>query len=272
MESVDELPNGVGFYSFRISAVVRTSSGRILAFVEGRRHTNGDFGDIKLVYKKTKTATDHGANPSDWGSLREVDLTKDLMRSGQVMASGSTPGISWCPRWGRNIVGRATPGNQSWSVQRLSGAGAEGTICQTPDGKLYRNDRPSHAGHRIVAHSRLADAFGEFATDEGLPDSACQGSVLLYNTDSPARTIFMNSASVGSRWTMRVCISYDANAAKLNRGRELSDAPVNGIGNEGGYSSLTKTADNKIGALVVTDFFQRRYRAGDPIKLLLGDG
>lgn len=55
---------------------------------------------------------------------------------------------------------------------------------------------------------------------------------------------------------MRVRISYDGDAKKFNYGRKLSDAPISGVGFEGGYSSLTKTADRKVGALVETDFYQ----------------
>ncbi|KAB8076265.1 Sialidase [Aspergillus leporis] len=336
MDSADKLAHGVGFHSFRIPAVVRTATGRIVAFAEGRRHTNRDFGDINLVFKRTTTPTNHGANPSDWEPLREVIGTGpgtwgnptpvvdgttlylflswnngsysqnggDKLPDGSVtrkidaswvgrrhlyLTTSTDDGDTWStpknlteqltpdgwawdavgpgngiridsgelvvPAMGRNIVGRGPPGNRTWSVQKLTGAGAEGTICQTPDGRLYRNDRPSKAGHRIVARGTLADGFGEFATDDGLPDPACQGSVLLYNTDSPARTVFLNSASASSRRAMRLRISYDANAGKFNHGRELSDAPLKGIGNEGGYSSLVKTADNKVGALVETDFF-----------------
>ena len=50
MASPDRLSSGVGFHSFRIPAVVTTATGRVLAFAEGRRHTNRDFGDINLVY------------------------------------------------------------------------------------------------------------------------------------------------------------------------------------------------------------------------------
>ena len=70
--SPDKLASGVGFHSFRIPAVVRTATGRILAFAEGRRHTNEDFGDINLVFKRTKTTTDHGDDPSEWEPLQEV--------------------------------------------------------------------------------------------------------------------------------------------------------------------------------------------------------
>ncbi|KAK9311231.1 glycoside hydrolase family 33 protein [Lipomyces starkeyi] len=339
MASPDKLANGVGFHSFRIPAVVRTSTGRILAFAEGRRHNNEDFGDINLVYKRTKTTIDNGEDPGDWESLREVVGTGPgtwgnptpvvdgdtvylflswngggySQRGGDVLPDGTITkkidstwagrrhlyltastddGITWStpqdmttaltpdgwawdavgpgngirvtsgelvvPAKGRNIVGRGTPGNRTWLMELLVGAGAEGTIAQTPDGNLYRNDRPSSAGHRLVARGTLVGGFGNFATDSGLPDPGCQGSVLLYNHASPAgpaRTIFMNSASTTSRRQMRVRISYDADAAKFDYGRKLSDAPVNGAGYEGGYSSMTKTADYKIGALVESDFF-----------------
>lgn len=159
------------------------------------------------------------------------------------------------PAMGRNIVGRGTAGNRTWSKQILTGAGAEGTICQTPDGKLYRNGRPSSAGYRIVARGSLDGGFDAFTSDGGLPDPACEGSMLRYNSDARARTIFLNSASTSSRRAMRVRISYDNDAAKFDYGRKLSDAPVSSAGYEGGYSSMTKTADYKIGALVESDFF-----------------
>jgi sialidase-1 len=349
MASPDKLSSGIGFHSFRIPAVVRTSTGRILAFAEGRRHTNEDFGDINLVYKRTKTTNNHGADPDDWEGLREVvgsgsgtwgnptpvvdgdtiylfmswnggaysqngnnklpdgsvtkkidtswagrrhlyltrstddgktwskpeDVTKELTPDGWAWdAVGPGIGIKLTtgelvvPAQRRNIIGRGTPGNRTWSLQMLPGGGSEGTIAQTPDGKLYRNDRPGGDGdYRRVARGTLT-SFGAFADDTGLPDPRCEGSVLFYNQadDGPARTIFMNSASKDSRRHMRVRISYDKDAKKWNYGRELSDAPVSGAGYEGGYSSMCKTADFKIGALVESDFYNDKgggnsYRA-----------
>ncbi|KAM5435171.1 putative exo-alpha-sialidase [Microsporum ferrugineum] len=336
MPSPDKLSSGVGFHSFRIPAVIRTNTGRILAFAEGRRHNNRDYGDINLVYKRTKTPTNNGENPSDWESLREVvgtgphtwgnptpvvdsntiylflsmndgaysqngnnvlpngektkkidstwvgrrhlyltesiddgnswskpvDMTKTLTPDGQAWdAVGPGNGIKLTsgelviPAQGRNIIGTGPAGNRTWSMQILKGAGSEGTICQTPDGKLLRNDRPGPKGHRSVARGTLS-GFGPFATDNGLPDPACQGSILSYNRDEPARTIFMNSASVDRRTAMRVRISYDKDAAKFNYGRDLQDAPLKNVGNEGGYSSMTKTSDYKIGALVESDWYE----------------
>jgi sialidase-1 len=337
MSSPDRLPSGIGFHSFRIPAVVTTSTGRILAFAEGRRHFNRDYGDINLVYKRTRTATDHGTDPEDWEPLREVigsgngtwgnptpvvdgntiylfmnwnagdrsqygneslpdgsvtkkiDSTEEGRRhlyltqstddgntwSAPVkLTSQLTPnGWAWdavgpgngirlrsgelvVPAQYRNIVGTGSPGSRTWSYQSLSGGSeSEGTIVQTPDGNLYRNDRPDVETHRMVARGTLSGGFSAFTEDAGLPDPKCQGSVLAYNIDSPARTIFLNAASTSSRRSLRVRISYDADARTWTYGRNLGDFAVSGVGFEGGYSSMTKTADYRIGALVETDFY-----------------
>jgi sialidase-1 len=336
MTSPDRLSSGVGFHSFRIPAVVTTSTGRILAFAEGRRHFNRDYGDINLVYKRTRTTTDHGAAASDWEPLREVvgsgngtwgnptpvvdgntvylfmnwnagdrsflgdELLPDGSRTEKVdsteegrrhlylttstddgdtwstpvkMTSQLTPdGWAWdaagpgngismrsgelvVPAQYRNIIGSGSSGNRTWSYQSLSGAGSEGTIAQTPDDNLYRNDRPGGSDtYRWVARGTLS-GFGAFSDDTGLPDPRCQGCVLSYNIDAPARTIFLNSASTDSRRAMRVRISYDADARTYTASRALGDHPVSGAGYEGGYSCMTKTADYRIGALVETDFY-----------------
>ncbi|KAM6527361.1 hypothetical protein FSOLCH5_003430 [Fusarium solani] len=340
MRNADKLPNGVGFHSFRIPAVVTTTTGRILAFAEGRRHNNRDYGDVNLVCKRTKTTKSHGESPRDWDALREVvgkgdgtwgnptpvvdgstiylfvswnhgaysqngddtlpsgkktkkinnswegrrhifltqsaddgktwsepvDMTKQLTPDGWSWdAVGPGIGIALSsgelviPAQGRNIIGRGKPGKRTWSYQSLKGAGSEGTVAQTPDGKLYRNDRASADDeYRKVARGSLS-ALSPFVLDKGLPDPACEASTLLYNkkdANGPARTLFMNSAHKSSRRHMRVRISYDGDANKFNYGRKLSDAPISGVGFEGGYSSLTKTADRKVGALVETDFYQ----------------
>lgn len=310
MAKADKLTNGVGFHSFRIPAVVTTTTGRILAFAEGRRHNNRDFGDVNLVYKRTKTTNSNGENPSDWGTLQEVvgkgdgtwgnptpvvdgttiylflswnhgdysqnggdtlssgkktkkintswegrrhifltqstddgktwsdpvDMTKQLTPSGWSWdAVGPGIGITLSsgeivvPAQGRNIVGRGKSGKRTWSYQTLKGAGSEGTITQTPNGKLYRNDRAGAADdYRKVARGFL-DAFSSFVLDKGLPVPACEAATLLYNkkdANGPARVIFMNSVHKNSRRHMRVRISYDADAKKFNYGRKLSDAPV----------------------------------------------
>jgi sialidase-1 len=85
----------------------------------------------------------------------------------------------------------------------------------------------------------------------------------LADDKGPARLVFLNSAHKDSRLFMRVRISYDADAKKFNYGRELKDAPIKGVGNEGGYLSMTKTGDFRIGALVETDFYETKGSKDD---------
>lgn len=55
-----------GYHTFRIPAVVRTRSGALLAFAEGRRGGAGDAGDIDLVLRRS---ADGGRT---WGPLQTV--------------------------------------------------------------------------------------------------------------------------------------------------------------------------------------------------------
>jgi sialidase-1 len=343
MPAPDRLATGIGFHSFRIPSVVRTNTGRLLAFAEGRRHNNRDYGDINLVYKRTRTSTDHGATAGNWGPLQEVvgagngtwgnptavvdggtvylflswNAGDRSERGGDVLPDGTVtkridtteagrrrlyltkstddgttwappqdltgrltpPGWAWdavgpgigvklssgelvVPAHGRNLIGRGTAANRTWSYQTLTGAGSEGTIAQTPNGDLYRNDRPlgSDTTNRLVGRGTLT-RFDALTADPNLPDPRCQGSLLVYNVDAPARTVLLNAASTTSRRSLRVRLSYDPDAKTFNAGRALSDAPVSGAGFEGGYTSMTKTGDFKIGALVETDFFNDGTRA-----------
>ncbi|KAH7110400.1 Sialidase [Dactylonectria estremocensis] len=315
MRNADKLPNGV----------VTTTTGRILTFAEGRRHNNRDYGDVNLVYKRTKTTKSHGESPGDWDALREVVGKGDgtwgnptpvvdgstiylflswnhgaySQNGGDTLPSGKkTKKInnSWEGRrhifltqsaddgktWSEpvDMTKQLTPDGWPWDAvgpgigitlysgelvvpaQRrniIGRAGSEGTIAQTPDGRLYRNDRASADDDYRKVSRGSPSTFSPFVLDKGLPDPACEASTLLYNkkdANGPARTLFMNSAHKSSRRHMRVRISYDGDAKKFNYGRKLSDAPISGVGFEGGYSSLTKTADRKVGALVETDFYQ----------------
>jgi sialidase-1 len=156
-------------------------------------------------------------------------------------------------------------------LQLLKGAGSESTFAQTPNGNLYRNDGGASTLnyiYRSVARGTLS-SFGAFAADTGLLDPGCEGSVLMsYNYDSPARTVFLNSADASSRRQMRVRISYDSDAKKFDFGRYLSDAPLKNAGYEGGYSSMTKTPDFKIGALVASNFYEDGNNPGSHMCII----
>lgn len=55
-----------GYHSFRIPALIRGKAGRLIAFAEGRKLNNRDFGDIDLVYKYSDD------NSKNWSTLRTV--------------------------------------------------------------------------------------------------------------------------------------------------------------------------------------------------------
>jgi sialidase-1 len=55
-----------GYACFRIPAIVRTSAGTLLAFAEARRNSCNDFGDVRIVMRKS---SDEGKS---WGPLTTV--------------------------------------------------------------------------------------------------------------------------------------------------------------------------------------------------------
>ncbi|KAK8920312.1 hypothetical protein H634G_02517 [Metarhizium anisopliae BRIP 53293] len=217
---------------------------------------NGKWKTRQHLY--VTQSTDDGQTWSD-----PKDVTKHLAPRGQAwdtVGPGNgivlTTGEVVVPAMGRNIIGQGTPGQRTWTFTMLKGAGEEGTIVQTPDGKLYRNDRAGKdEEYRKIGRGTL-DKFGKFSLDKGLPDPDCAGATLLYAGDSkgPARVVFLNSADKNTRRAMRVRISYDKDAKGYTNGRKLADAPVAEAGKEGGYASLTRTADGEVGALVETNF------------------
>jgi len=68
-----------GNASYRIPAIVRSPSGKLLAFGEGRRDDAGDFGDVNIVLK---TSTDNGKT---WSALQ------DVVDNGHLQAGNPAP-------------------------------------------------------------------------------------------------------------------------------------------------------------------------------------
>ena len=64
-----------GYKSFRIPAIVKAPNGDLLAFSEGRVHGAGDFGDIKIVLKRS---SDQGKT---WSALQIV-ASNDSLQAG----------------------------------------------------------------------------------------------------------------------------------------------------------------------------------------------
>ncbi|RZS44979.1 A/G-specific DNA-adenine glycosylase [Herbihabitans rhizosphaerae] len=211
-----------------------------------------------------------GANGED----RPTDLTESLLPkekpSGEVWdwdavgpgaGTQTSSGALVIPAQHRNIY--STDHGKTWKPQQLGEQTGEATITQLSNGELYRNDRPTGrswetAKRRWVSRGTLDGRFSAFQPDDKLLDPRNEASVLQYNTDAPARTIFLNSASTDTRTKMRVRISYD-DAQTWPRSRPLSESPIPDSGTEGGYSSMAKTDDFHIGALVETNL-----RIGDP--------
>ena len=214
---------------------------------EGRRH---------LYLSQSTDDGDTWTDPEDLTCQLTPDgWSWDAVGPGQGIET--TSGDLVVPAQERNIIGRGTPGNRTWSTLLLPDAGSEGTVAETFDGNLYRNDRAiGKKGYRIVSRGTL-DSFGPFENDTELVDPGCEGSTVVYNRDDdkgPSRLLFLNSDSQTVRTEMRIQITYDDDAAHYTAGRNLSDAPIANVGIEGGYSSICKTPDDRVGAMVETNW------------------
>lgn len=64
-----------GYKSFRIPAMIKAPNGDLLAFCEGRVHGAGDFGDIKIVLKRSSD------NGKTWSGLQIV-ASNDSLQAG----------------------------------------------------------------------------------------------------------------------------------------------------------------------------------------------
>jgi len=66
-----------GFKSFRIPAITRLANGELLAFAEGRVNGASDFGNVKIVLKKSHD------NGKTWDALRVV-VSNDTLQAGNA--------------------------------------------------------------------------------------------------------------------------------------------------------------------------------------------
>lgn len=315
-----------GYHSYRIPSIIRTKNGTLIAFAEGRRWNNSDWGDINLVYKRsfdngnTWSALGEviGAGNGTWGNPTAVydwhqgpngrvwlfmswhagdhdeisdidtwgkrrvkvsysddhgatwsspaDLTNTLLPPNykwDAMGPGigiqtlfDHPGRLIIPAKGRNIY--SDDHGATWQYQLIAGGTDEGTIVERMDGQLLRNDRPGSSlweasKRRRIAVGSIEGGFPGWSIENELPDPKCEGSIMRYNTDHPARIIFLNPNSTSKRCNMTVRISYDEGNSWA-RSRPIYDwntcdyAPITVA--KGGYSSMIKTADYAIGALI----------------------
>jgi sialidase-1 len=245
------------------------TNGRVWLFMnwnDSAKHQISDFtqyGD-RRVY--TSYSDDHGvtwSTPVDRTSTLTPNTYKwDAMGPGIGIqtAAGDHPGRLIIPAYGRNIY--SDDSGTTWQVQPLSGGKHESTIVEAMNGTLLRNDRPNAtewaaAKRRVKSTGTITGGFGAWSADAALTDPMCEGSILRYNRDAPDRIYFLNPNNDNSRCNMTVRISYDQGATwPISRAiYDWNTCDYNAIkaGNhiaKGGYSSMIKTADYAVGALI----------------------
>jgi sialidase-1 len=264
------------------TAVVDQSNNKVWLFMSWNPagySINGVDGTTRITaweHRKVyvSSSTDDGLSFSD-----PVDMTATLKP--RTMANGDPwawdaigPGVGIQTSTGRLVIPAqhrniySDDHGATWKVQRITTSGgayqettSEGTVLELTDGRLMRNDRAISSvwetgKRRWVSRGTIGGSFTTFAPQGALLDPAMQGSVLRYNLDSPTRIVFLNSASTETRTKMNLRISYDEGQTWPVH-RFFSDAPLpdwdalgSGAWAEGGYSSMAKTADYYVGALV----------------------
>ncbi len=245
------------------TAVVNQSDGKIWLFMsynDAGLSQTGENGTTKITQpgqRKTfvcySTYAQDGnvwSNPVDvTNAVKPPNMVWDAVGPGIGIQKrfGSTSGRLIIPAINRNIY--SDDNGSTWQYNPMPGGTSEGTIVERLSGMLMRNDRGvgSTEFYRYKSVGGIGTSWSNFEKVTDLPDPHCEGSILRY-TDSPSRIIFMNSASQSTRTAMRIRISTDEGI-----GWPVSKAiPQNGTGNAklGGYSSLVKTPDNMIGALI----------------------
>ena len=250
------------------TAVYDKDSGRIWLFMSWNDEYKTQLSDFTQWGDRRVFTTYSDDDGQTWST--PVDRTSTLTPSNYIwdaMGPGigiqtamSHPGRLVIPAYGRNIY--SDDHGKTWSYQLIAGGKHESTIVELMNGNLLRNDRPSDsewatANYRRKAVGTIDAGFGAFVSDNGLPDPKCEGSILRYNTDNPQRIIFLNPNSTSKRCNMTVRISYDDGATwPISRAIydwNTCDYTAIEAGNniaKGGYSSMIKTSDFTVGALI----------------------
>ncbi|GAA2399228.1 sialidase family protein [Actinomadura vinacea] len=179
-----------------------------------------------------------------------------------VQTTVSKPGRLIIPAVHRHIY--SDDGGRTWQMRLITDQATgtvqekttESSVVELADGRLYRNDRVREstwetAKRRWVAWGGIEEGFTRFEPDMGLLDPRMHASTLRYTAQTP-RLMFLNSASTDNRGRMRLRISYDGGQTwPVSRAFDQAPLPQEGNGYmEGGYSSMAKTTDAHVGALV----------------------
>ncbi len=195
---------------------------------------------------------------------KPVNMTATLQPAGRawdavgpgigIQTSVANKGRLIIPAINRNIY--SDDHGKTWKMKAIPTGTSEGAVVELSSGALMRNDRAvgstwSTAKRRWVSSGTIAGSFVAFKPHNTLLDPRCQGSILRY-TVAPSRVLFLNPASTISRCKMRVRISYD-DGKTWARSRRVHDYMTEALScaqHRGGYSSMIKTADFHVAALM----------------------
>lgn len=241
------------------------TNGRIWLFMEWNDEFKTQWSDFQAWGDRrihTSYSDDHGATwsvPVDrTATLTPSTYKWDCVGPGiGIQTSYDSPGRLVVPALGRNIY--SDDHGVTWQYQIIPGGTDESTIVELMNGTLMRNDRPGTTEWNVSKTRRksvgsIGSGFPAFTTVTALPDPKCEGSVLRYNTDLPnRRIIFLNPNGTGQRCNMTARISYD-DGLTWPKSRALYGAANCNYQTttlvHGGYSSMVKTADYCVGALI----------------------
>lgn len=249
------------------TAVVDQSNGRVWLFMSWNSGTHNQSGTdgyepINSWGERKVYVSYSDNNGASWSPQQDLtstllpsNFTWDAMGPGvglQKSKTGAT-GRLIIPAIGRNIY--SDDHGVTWQYQLIPSGTSEGTIIEKLNGGLIRNDRPVMSQWELSKRRRISvgsiTGFPAWTSDPDLLDPACQASVLRY-TDAPNRIMFLNSASTETRGKMRVRITYDEGGTWPISRRifdNLTEQQAIDQG-KGGYSSMAKTADFMVGALI----------------------
>jgi sialidase-1 len=245
------------------------TNGRVWLFFNWHSGTATSMSDIGVGDRRTYVtySDDNGAT---WatrvnmtGTLTPPTMSWDAVGPGiGIRMTQAHVGRLVVPATGRNFY--SDDHGATWHYASVPGGTGESTIVECLGGDLLRNDRPTSttwangSKRRYVSRGTIEGGFPAFTPDNDLLDPKCEASILRYNFDAPDRIIFLHSASTidspqqEGRSKMYVRISYDDGASWpvsrwLYDWLTTSQALAQG---KGGYSSMIKTSDYAVAALV----------------------
>lgn len=246
------------------TAVADQNTGKIWLFMSWNapgKSLKGDRGTKKITRWGERRVLVSSSSDDGYTFSKPKDLTSSLL-PGEYVWDAVGPGVGIQTSSGRLIIPAlrrnifSDDGGKTWTYDEIPGGTSEGAIVELPDGELLRNDRPMPASwhkakRRWVSRGSIEDGFSRFRPDPGLLDSRGQASILRYS-DSPSRILFLNAASTSQRCRMRVSVSYDEGRTwPVGRHTHHWLTPTSTCAQDkGGYSSLAKTADNQVGAMI----------------------